>query len=309
MGERLKCNTKNCILIIADFVVFCQDNIFGIHLNGTRLTKEDKKCIIAVYDVLKCCLVSGKDTIMFKKIILFTIILCTIFAFTSCKDDDKKTALIENWNGQYVWQDEETEEFKIVTIETIGEKKVSVKCESAKESVSFEGEAKSETGRYIAVNLGNKSLKVTLSSSYSYIEMDDMWTDEDLESRIENWSGRYTKLTEEDEVPKFGNPSWNGKYICEENGQIVSVYGIKEGYVLFTYNGSDEDGEINENRLKFLESDATRAVYTKDERLVMVDLIRANEKIEITDMYMDDRENIGMSGIYKKYVPEKKDEQ
>ena len=246
---------------------------------------------------------------MFKKIILFTIILCTIFTFTSCKDDDKKKALIENWNGQYVWQDEETEEFKIVTIETIGEKKVSVKCESVRENVSFEGEAKSETGRYIAVNLGNKSLKVTLSPNYSYIEMDDMWTDEDLENRMENWSGRYIKLTEEDEVPKFGNTSWNGKYICEENGQIVSVYGIKERYVLFTYDGIDEDGEMVENRLECLESDVTRAVYTKDERLVMIDIIRANEKIEITDMYMDDMENTGISGIYKKYIPEKNNEQ
>ena len=41
----------------------------------------------------------------------------------------------------------------------------------------------------------------------------------------------------------------------------------------------------------------------------MIDIIRANEKIEITDMYMDDTENTGISGIYKKYIPEKDNEQ
>ena len=246
---------------------------------------------------------------MLRKITLFTMIVCAVFVFSACKGDETKTALIENWNGQYVWQDEETEEFKVVTIEVAGEKKVSIKCESVRESITFEGEAKSETGRYIAVNLGDKSIKVTLSPSYSFVEMDDMWTGDNSEDRIENWSGRYTKLTEEDEIPKFGNPDWNGKYICEENGQIVSVYGIKERYVLFTYDGLDEDGEMVENNLECLESDVTRAVYTKDERLVMIDIIRANERIEITDMYMDDMENTGISGIYKKYVPEKTDEQ
>jgi len=247
---------------------------------------------------------------MLKKILSFVLLICTALGLTSCGNEEADQAVMaDKWTGQYVWEDKDTEEFKVLNIESTGEKKVHIECKSVRATENFDGEAKSKTGRYIAVNLGSKSLKVTLSAEYTYVEIDDMWTGENPADRIENWSGRYRKLEEGEELPKFGNTSWNGKYICEENGQIVSVYGIKERYVLFVYDGINEDGEEVTNRLECLESDPTRAVYTKDERLVMIDIVKANEKIEITDMYMDDMENKGISGIYTKYVPEEKDEQ
>ena len=246
---------------------------------------------------------------MIKKLISLVFILCIAVSLVSCSSKDEEEAVLaDKWAGRYVWQDEETEEFKLLNIESIGEKKVHVECNSVRTVQSFDGEAKSKTGRYLAVNLGNKSLKVTLSANYDYVDIDDMWTGESPSDRMENWSGRYQKLDETMEVPKFGNASWNGTYICEECGQIVSVYGVKERYVLFVYESTDEEGQKVINRLNCLESDPKRAVYTKDERLVMIDIIKPNSKIEITDMYMDDMENKGISGIYTRYIPEKTDE-
>ena len=96
-----------------------------------------------------------------------------------------------------------------------------------------------------------------------------------------------------------GNPSWNGEYVCRETGLKISVYGIKEGYVLFSYK-EIKDGEEIVYNLKCLEPEATKAVFTQDERLVILDILRKNSKIKVTDLYMNDTENKGISGVYEK---------
>lgn len=237
---------------------------------------------------------------------IFALLICFVLIMTlvSCNSkEENQQILTDKWNGDYVWENSRTEEFKILRIQSIDEKKVNVTCESARDTEIYEASIKSQQGRYIAVNLGSRSVKLVLSPQYQYVLIDDMWTGENPESRDENWSGKYRRLEEGEELPPFGNPDWNGKYICEETGTTVSVYGIKERYVLFSYI-TEEDGEKVENSLTCLESDPTRAVYTKDERLVMLDILKANEKIQITDMYMNDRENTGISGVYKKLVEE-----
>ncbi len=241
---------------------------------------------------------------MIKRVLLVILILSICVAFASCSGKKvSKEILLDNWNGQYIWEDEETEEFKLINIQNIDEESIKIVCKSARKTEEFETLVKSSSKRYAAVNLGSKSLKINLSSKYDYVDIDDMWTDENLQGRIENWSGRYRKLEEGEDIPEFGNPAWNGRYVCEENGQTMSVYGIKDRYVLFTYETTDGEDKVI-NKLECLESDPKRAVYTKDERLVMLDILEANKRISITDMYMDDMENAGISGIYKKIVTE-----
>lgn len=222
-----------------------------------------------------------------------------LFFVTGCKDKEDKTTVTTNlWDGTFRWLDEETEEFKVVEVASKDEENISFKFKSVRTSAQFDAPLKSDSRRYAVVNLGSKTVKITLSADTQTITVDDMWTDADL-SRDENWTGKYQRLLEGETVAPFGDTSWNGEYYCEANGQSISVYGIKEGFVLLSYEG-ELDGEKTVFNFRCLEPEAKKAVFTEGERLIILELISKNKKIKVTDLYMDDAENFGIRGVYVK---------
>lgn len=258
---------------------------------------------------------------MFKKALSLVLILSMMVILVSCSGDEDDTFATDQWNGTYVWSDEETEEFKVVEIKGIDEDSISFSLRSARTTESFEADAKSDSGRYIVSNLGSKTVKITLSSNGEIVNIDDMWTD-DISLRTENWTGKYQRILSGTVPDKFGNSTWNGKYVCEETGLEISAAGIKEGLVLITYKGvpdeqklaelkeaeeaeeleNAEDIDIVDYKFKCLEAEKGKAVYTRDERLIIFELTSKNTKIKVTDIYMNNTENKGISGIYKRKV-------
>ncbi len=232
-----------------------------------------------------------------KAFFLILIVFCSLL-LSSCLNKEVEIMATHRWNGVYVWQDKETEEFKVLDVEGIDDKNICYTLQSARGTEEFEAPIKSESGRYVVKNLGPKSVKITLSTDAEIVTIDDMWTDKNTR-RMENWTGKYYRLPYGETPQNFGNSLWNGEYVCEETGLEISVYGIKEGYVLCTYK-TIEDGEEVVKNLKCLEPDSTKAVFTEGERLVILELIRENSRIKVTDLYMNDSENKGISGVYKK---------
>lgn len=236
---------------------------------------------------------------MIKKILSLIIILCTLPALVSCsRAGDDEAVATDRWNGIYVWTDEETEEFKVLDVEGLDDKNIRFTLESVRSTVEFEAPIKSDSGRYVVTNLGQRSVKITLSTDGNTVTIDDMWTDAES-SRQENWTGKYQWIGHDETPESFGNPAWNGEYVCKDTGLKISVYGIKEGFVLFSYKVMEEDEEVVYN-LRCLEPEPTKAVFTQDERLVILDIIKNNGKIKVTDLYMNDSENKGISGVYEK---------
>ncbi|MBO5008439.1 MAG: hypothetical protein J6D26_06350 [Clostridia bacterium] len=245
---------------------------------------------------------------MIKKFVSVIIIICTMFALISCgKDESENIVKTDKWNGTYVWTDENTEEFKIIDAKGIDDETVSFSLKSARETVEFEGSFKSASGRYIVVNMGPSCFKISLSTDGTKITVDDMWTD-DKTQRTENWTAKYERLPDGEKAPEFGNPIWNGEYFCEELGQTITLYGIKEGFVLLTYDvtGGSEEETLSLKCLEYLEYDKTQAFFTLDERLLILDLVENNTRIKITDVYMNDSENKGISGVYTRKIKEDK---
>ncbi len=258
---------------------------------------------------------------MFKKALSLVLILSMMIILVSCSGDDEDIFATDQWNGTYVWSDEETEEFKVVEIKGIDEESISFSLRSARTTESFEADAKSDSGRYVVTNLGPKTVKITLSSNGEIVNIDDMWTD-DISLRTENWTGKYQRILSGTVPDKFGNSAWNGKYVNEETGLEISATGIKEGLVLVTYKAapdaqklaelmeleeSDDSEDISQTDIvdynfKCLEAEKAKAVYTKDERLIIFELTSKNSKIKVTDIYMNDTENKGISGVYKRKV-------
>lgn len=235
---------------------------------------------------------------MKRKALFFIFILfCSVF-LSSCFNGDVETVATHRWDGVYVWQNEETEEFKVLDALGIDDKNIRYTLESSRGTEEFEAPIKSESGRYVVKNLGPRSVKITLSTDKDVITIDDMWTDKET-PRTENWTGKYYKLGYGEKPPKFGNSLWNGEYVCAETGLEITVYGVKEGYVLCSYKTTEDDEEIVKN-LRCLEPDSTKAVFTEGERLVILELIRKNSRIKVTDLYMNDSENKGISGVYRK---------
>ncbi len=233
-----------------------------------------------------------------KRILSVFLVLASLVVLGSCSSGgDEGTVNTERWTGKYMWLNEETEEFKLLDAVGIDEQTVSFILESSRISEEFQARTKSASGRYLVENLGSKTVKVTLSSDGDMIVVDDMWTD-DISLRQENWTGKYYRIQEGDEVPKFGDKAWNGKYICDALGQEVSVYGIREGYALFTYNGQ-EDGEEVIYSLRCLEAEKGKAVFTEGQRLIILERMTRG-RLKVTDLYMNDSENKGISGIYTK---------
>ena len=235
---------------------------------------------------------------MIKKIIALIIIVLTVTGLTSCFKKRVEVMTTHRWDGVYVWTDKETEEFKILDVKGVDEKNICYTLQSSRTTEEFTAPIKSESGRYVVSNLGSKSVKITLSTDAEIVTIDDMWTDKE-KKRNENWTGKYYRLGYGEKPESFGNPSWNGEYVCEETGLEISVYGIKEGVVLCSYKTYEEGEEVIKN-LRCLEPDSTKAVFTEDQRLVILELMRKNSKIKVTDLYMDDSENKGISGVYKR---------
>ena len=236
---------------------------------------------------------------MIKKLLVYIVILCMMFSFAACKNGNDDASVTANrWDGTYKWLNEETGEFKLVEVVAPDEEKVSFKFKSARMDTEFSAPLKSDSGRYAVVNLGPKTVKITLSSDGEVVTVDDMWTNPD-ESRDENWTGKYQRLLYGEEVPEFGNTAWNGEYVCNENGMTVSVYGIEEGFALLSYE-VEEFGEKVTYNFRCLEPEAKKAVFTEGNRLIILELITKNKKIKITDLYMDDTANMGIRGIYVK---------
>ncbi len=239
----------------------------------------------------------GKQMMTRKSVILMLIVFCSVF-LSSCFKKEVEIMATHRWNGVYVWTDDETEEFKVLDVEGIDDENIRYTLQSSRGTEEFEAPIKSESGRYVVKNLGPKSVKITLSTDAEIVTIDDMWTDKNSR-RMENWTGKYYRLPYGETPPAFGNSLWNGEYVCADTGLEISVYGIKEGYVLCAYKTFEEGEEVIKN-LKCLEPDSTKAVFTEGERLVILELIRKNSRIKVTDLYMNDSENKGISGVYKK---------
>lgn len=145
---------------------------------------------------------------MMKKSLLLIGIICVMLAFVSCSSKKKSTEIpIESWDGVYVFTDEETQEIKIATITNKSEDTFNVKCECIDGEQSFDVTVKDNKKRYLAVNIGEKTIKLSISSDYDYLVIDDMWTGEAIESRTHNWSGKYFRHPEGEPIPSFVNPS------------------------------------------------------------------------------------------------------
>lgn len=247
---------------------------------------------------------------MIKKLFALMLICIVPFALLSCSNDETgETVSTDAWQGIYMWADEETEEFKVIEAVQVDDTTVGFVMESSRITAEFEAQTKSSSGRYLVTNLGQKTVKITLSSDKETITVDDMWTD-DIELRDENWTGKYRRVLEGEVIPSFGDKNWNGKYKNEETNLEVSVYGIKDGIALFSYEAveadMEEDMEEDEDEalevkhnFKCLEPEAGKAVYTEGERLIILERTSHGD-IKVTDLYMNDSENKGISGIYKK---------
>ena len=239
---------------------------------------------------------------MIKKLIALMLICLMSFAFFACSDEETgETVSTDAWVGVFMWTDEETEEFKLIEAVAVDDTTVSFVMESSRITAEFEAQAKSSSGRYLVTNLGQKTIKITLSSDKETITVDDMWTD-DIKLRDENWTGKYKRVQEGEIIPAFGDKNWNGVYKSEETNHEVSVYGIKEGSVLFCYKAQEDGNEVKYS-LKCLEPESGKAVYTEDERLIILERI-SEGKLKVTDLYMNDSENKGISGVYKKEAHE-----
>ena len=233
-----------------------------------------------------------------KKIFALIFAFVMPFALLSCSSDESgEPVSTEVWNGTFVWTDEETEEFKVIEAVAADETTVSFVMESSRITAEFEAQTKSKSGRYLVTNLGSKTVKITLSSDRETITVDDMWTD-DISLRDENWTGKYQRLMYNETAPAFGDKRWNGKYKNDKTALEVSVYGIKEGFALFSYK-EDLYGEEAVHNLRCLEPEKGKAVYTEDERLIIIERTGSGN-LKVTDLYMNNSENKGISGIYKK---------
>ena len=229
---------------------------------------------------------------MQKKIVSLFMIILMMVSFTSCKKNDKD--LLEEkkecWAGQYIMINEETEEFKILTVapETETEDEVVLSFKSVRDgNDEFTGLLKTKSKKYAVCNAGDRCLKFNLKSNATVIAVDDIWTNPEV-LRNENWSGKYVLLEEGMEIEAFGDSSWNGRYTCKDTGLTVEAYAIKEGLVLLTYK-DDLSGE-KLNFKCYVSSQSNREALYEDEegRSIHLKLMRSNKTIVITDTKTDE---------------------
>ena len=228
---------------------------------------------------------------MQKKIVSLFIIIMMMLSFNSCKnnDNDMLEEKKECWAGTYVMLNEETEEFKILTVEaeTETEDDVVLSFESVRDDDDFKALLKTKSKKYAVCNAGDRCLKFNLKSNATVITVDDIWTNPDV-LRNENWSGKYVLLEEGMEIEDFGDSSWNGRYTCKDNGLTVETYAIKEGLVLLTYKDMTSGEKLNFKCYVSAKS-KREALYEDEEgRSIHLKLVRSNKTIVITDTLSDE---------------------
>lgn len=127
---------------------------------------------------------------MLKKIISAAMVLFTALALCACKDDEPAAQIEEKiWVGTYVYTNDETGEFKVLSVTDEDETGVSMTFESVRSSDEFTAPFKSSSGKYAVLNAGDRCLKFSLQSSNTVVRVDDMWTSDTR--RNENWCGKY----------------------------------------------------------------------------------------------------------------------
>lgn len=232
---------------------------------------------------------------MFKKFIALIIIISIVSAFCACsKSASNVLEEVPPWIGTYVMENEETEEFKILTVNTATADDVVYEFKSVRSKDEFTGVLKTKSKKYAVCNAGDRCLKFDLKSSSTYIAVDDIWTSENV--RNENWSGKYRRLEEGEELNEFGDSSWNGKYTCPDNNLTIEVYGIKEDLVLLSYQ-DPETGETLDFKCKISSESKRVAEYQDGLRTMKLELMRSNKSVVITEtMIVDTLPNI--SGRY-----------
>lgn len=227
---------------------------------------------------------------MLKRLISLIMIISLAAVFASCKEEEAVTEEEkECWAGQYVMVNEETEEFKILTVaaETETENDVVLTFKSVRSDDEFKGVLKTQSKKYAVCNAGDRCLKFNLKSTATVITVDDIWTSPET-TRNENWTGKYVLIDDYTRPADFGDSSWNGEYTCAESGLDMSVYAIKEGVVLLTYTVPGLEPAEKINLKCHIDSENKReAVYTDESRNVLIKLVRSNKTIEITDTQPD----------------------
>ncbi len=231
---------------------------------------------------------------MQKKLIAVLSALVLAFTCAACSDDKQPTEEIqEPWKGVYYMINEETAEFKVLTVTSQDENGVSMQFESVRSSDEFTAPFKSTSGKYAVLNAGDRCLKFSLKSPNSSIRVDDMWTNEETK-RNENWSGKYEVLEDMPEL-SFGDKKWNGEYVQEQSGLEISVYSVRENIVLVTYKDPAVDEGVVNIRCNLSYNNEKEAVFTDFMRTVKIALVKSNYEIEISD---DGTEGINISGKY-----------
>ena len=224
---------------------------------------------------------------MLKKLYILIRIIFTLSVFGGCSDDSANNAEeIPPWIGQYVMINEETEEFKVLTIEEASEEEVVFSFESARGKDEFTGILKTKSKKYAVCNAGDRCLKFDLKSSSTVVAVDDIWTNTEA-VRNENWTGKYRRLEEFEEIEEFGDSSWNGRYTCAENEITIEVCGIKEGLVLLSYR-EPKSGEKLEYKCSITNDSERKAVCWGDNRKLEIKLVRSNKTIVIEDKFVDE---------------------
>lgn len=219
---------------------------------------------------------------MQKKIGVFAIVVIMAFFAVSCGQDEQ-VQTDDNWLGKYVMLNEETEEIKILTVDSETEEGVTLRFESVRSKDEFSGTFKSSSGKYAVCNTGERCLKFSLKSSDTVISVDDIWTDSE-HSRNENWSGKYVVLEEGEIVGSFGNSDWNGRYVNGDTGIELGIYGIRPNLVLVTYTVPDsESGEKVNIKCRSTDDEPYVAKSYETERRVELKLHKKAAVIDISD--------------------------
>lgn len=234
---------------------------------------------------------------MLKKLLTLFIIISMISTFSGCSKNASNNSEEEvpPWVGTYVMVNDETQEFKILTVNTATIDDVVYEFESVRAKDEFTGILKTKSKKYAVCNAGDRCLKFDLKSSATFIAVDDIWTSN--ENRNENWSGKYKKLDETEKPESFGDEFWNGKYTCEENSLSVEVYAIKTDVVLLSYIDPESGEKIN-LQCNISDNDTKNAKYEDEFLTIELEVVKNNRTIVITETQASEEESL-ISGRYE----------
>jgi len=234
---------------------------------------------------------------MLKKLVTLFIIISIIATCCGCgkNSSNAQGEEVPPWVGTYVMVNDETGEFKVLTVNTATVDDVVYEFKSVRAEDEFTGILKTKSKKYAVCNAGDRCLKFDLKSSSTVIAVDDIWTSK--EDRNENWSGKYEKLEENEKPKSFGDVFWNGKYTCEKNSLSVEVYAIKTDMVLLSYTDPENDEKIN-LQCNISDKNEKNAKYEDEFRTIELEVAKNNKTIIITETLADEEES-EMSGRYE----------